>query len=90
MQWASVNERGDLKWATAFVQPGEGQPGHTHPEAQELNLATGRVRVQAPSIAGDFAAPNRFLFLPGETHSWVALEPSLVFTLWQKPPAGPA
>jgi len=87
MHWASVNEDGGLKWATAFVRRGEGQPDHSHPEFQILVLEHGRLRVWAPSLLPhECVAPTRLFFLPGEVHGWEALEPSLVFSLWQKSP----
>ena len=85
MQWATVADHERTRVATAFVPRGEGQPEHAHPEGQVLYLARGRLRVWAPSLQGavDQDAPAEFRFLPGERHGWEAIEPSVIFALWE-------
>jgi quercetin dioxygenase-like cupin family protein len=88
MQWAGVAERGSQKIAMAFLEPGDGQPEHTHAEAQMLWLSEGALRVWRPGLlegAVDWRAPVMFRFDPGERHGWEAKEPSVVFSLWEKP-----
>lgn len=87
MEWLGLQEKGSLKWATALVTPGDGQPDHTHPEFQTLVLEDGRIQVWSPSYVGELRAPARIFFLAHEPHRWEALEPSIVFSLWKTPGA---